>query len=44
MELEKRIVKKKIKTALPGSIDNLPCINDGRRTWQRQTLKTLRGA
>ena len=44
VELEKRIVKKKIKTALPGSIDNLPCINDGRRTWQRQTLKALRGA
>src|SRR5690554_3186753 len=36
VELEKRIVKKKIKTALPGSIDNLPCINDGRRTWRSE--------
>lgn len=42
--LEKRVVKKKLKTTLPETLDNLPYITDGRRTWQRQVLKSIRGA
>lgn len=44
IKLENRTVKKKLKTALPDRLDNLPYINDGRRTWQRQILKSIRGA
>jgi len=43
-ELEKRIVKKKLKTSFPDTIDNIPYITDGRHTWQRQILKSMRGA
>lgn len=42
--LEKRVVKNKLKRSSPETIDNLPYINDGRRTWQRQVLKSIRGA
>ena len=44
IKLESRTVKKRLKTALPDTLDNLPYINDGRRTWQRQILKSIRGA
>lgn len=44
IKLESRTVKKRLKTALPDTVDNLPYINDGRRTWQRQILKSIRGA
>lgn len=43
-KLDQRVLKRKLKTSLNESIDNLPMINDGRRTWQRQCLKALRGA
>jgi len=44
IELEKKVVKKKLRTASAETIDNIPYINDGRRTWQRQILKAIRGA
>lgn len=44
IKLESRTVKKRLKTALPDTVDNIPYINDGRRTWQRQILKSMRGA
>lgn len=44
MKLENRVVRKKIKSSVPETLDNIPYINDGRRTWQRQILKAIRGA
>jgi hypothetical protein len=44
LKLENRTVKKRLKTALPDTVDNIPYINDGRRTWQRQILRSIRGA
>ena len=44
IQLESKVVKKRLKTAIPESMDNIPYINDGRRTWQRQILKAMRGA
>ena len=44
IELESRIVKKKIKSVIPETLDNIPYIDDGKRTWQRQILKSMRGA
>lgn len=44
IELEKKVVKKKLRTASAETINNIPYINDGRRTWQRQILKAIRGA
>lgn len=43
LKLEKRIIKKKLKTSLE-TLDNIPAINDGKRTWQREYFKSLRGA
>ena len=44
IELEKRLVKKRLKASIPDTLDNIPYINDGRRTWQRQILRSMRGA
>ncbi len=44
INIERRIIKKKINEKIPESIDNVPYINDGKRTWQRQILKSIRGA
>ena len=44
LKLEKRILENRLKSSLPEIIDNIPYINDGRRTWQGQILKSLRGA
>ncbi|SDZ23285.1 hypothetical protein SAMN05660462_03035, partial [Proteiniborus ethanoligenes] len=44
IELEKRLVKKKLRSSIPESLDNIPYISDGRRSWQRQILRTMRGA
>lgn len=43
LKLEKRVIKKKLKTTLE-TLDNIPAINDGKRTWQREYFKSLRGA
>lgn len=44
IELEKRLIKKKIRSSISENLDNIPYINDGRRTWQRQILRAMRGA
>ena len=44
IELEKRLVKKKLRTSIPENLDNIPYLKDGRRTWQRQILRSMRGA
>ena len=44
IELEKRLVKKKLRNSIPENLDNIPYISDGRRTWQRQILRSMRGA
>ena len=44
IELEKRLVKKKLRNLIPESLDNIPYLSDGRRTWQRQILRSMRGA
>lgn len=44
IQLESKVVKKRLRIAIPESMDNIPYINDGRRTWQRQILKAMRGA
>ena len=44
IKIESKTVKNKIKAQIPDKIDNIPYINDGRRTWQRQILRSIRGA
>ena len=44
IELEKRLVKKKLRNSIPENLDNIPYLKDGRRTWQRQILRSMRGA
>lgn len=44
IELESRVVKKRLKIAIPETLDNIPYINHGGRTWQRQILRAMRGA
>ena len=44
IELESRVVKKRLKIAIPETLDNIPYINHGGRTWQRQILRAIRGA
>ena len=44
IELEKRLVKKKLRSSIPENLDNIPYLSDGRRTWQRQILRSMRGA
>ena len=44
IELEKRLVKKKLRKSIPENLDNVPYLSDGRRTWQRQILRSMRGA
>ena len=44
IKLESRVVKKRLKTAIPETLDNIPYINHGGRTWQRLILKAIRGA
>ena len=44
IKIENKTVKNKIKAQIPDKIDNIPYINDGRRTWQRQILRSIRGA
>lgn len=43
IELENRLVKKRLKTAIPETLDNIPYINDGRRTCQKQILRAMIG-
>lgn len=43
-KLDQRVVKRKLKTSINETLDNIPLINDGRRTWGKQYLKALRGA
>ena len=44
LKLDKRIIKNKLKASLNQTVDNIPMINDGRRTWESRYLKALRGA
>lgn len=44
IELEKRLVKKKLRNSIPENLDNIPYLKDGRRTWQRQILRLMKGA
>lgn len=44
IELDKKIVKNKLDASFHGNLDNIPAINSGKRTWQRQIMKSVRGA
>lgn len=44
IELDKKIIKNKLETSFHGNLNNIPAINSGKRTWQRQILKSARGA
>ena len=44
IKLDQRVVKRKLKNATNETIDNIPLINDGRRSWGREYFKALRGA
>lgn len=44
LKLDQRVVKRKLNSVIKESIDNIPLINDGRRTWGREYFKVLRGA
>lgn len=41
LKLDKRIIKRKLETSFYKTVDNIPMINDGRRTWEGGYLKTL---
>ncbi len=43
IKLDQRVVKRRLKMANE-TIDNIPFINDGRRSWGREYFKALRGA
>lgn len=44
LKLDQRVVKKKLRATFNETIDNIPLINDGRRSWGREYFKALRGA
>lgn len=43
IELDKRVVKGKLKASFHGNLDNIPAINSGKRTWEKQIFKSVRG-
>lgn len=42
IELDKRVVKGKLKASFHGNLDNIPAINSGKRTREKQIFKSVR--
>lgn len=43
IKLDKQVIKNRIKTSFHGNLNNIPAIELGKRTWQRQILRSARG-
>lgn len=43
IELDKRVTKGKFSTSFYGNLYNIPAINSGKRTWEKQIFKSVRG-
>lgn len=43
LELDERVIKRRLKISLQDTLGNIPAIKAGKRTWERQILKSAKG-